>query len=39
MLRINDQTARLDLTLYPAGAYLLTINDGKRENTMRVVKN
>ena len=36
---VNDQTAQLDITKFPDGTYLLTIDDGKQQNTMRVVKN
>ena len=35
----NGQRVQMDLSNYPAGAYLLTIEDGKRQSTMRVVKN
>jgi len=35
---VNDPIARLDISNYPAGVYLLTINDGKRRSTMRVLK-
>ena len=36
---VNDTGARLDLSNYPAGVYLLTIDDGKRKSAIRVVKN
>ena len=36
---INDQTMRMDISDYPAGAYLLTVNDGKQQNTTRIIKN
>jgi hypothetical protein len=34
----NGQTAKIDLSDYPAGVYLLTMDDGKRQSTMRIVK-
>jgi len=36
---VNDITVRLDLSHFSTGVYLLIINDGKRQNTMRIVKN
>jgi len=36
---MTGQTAQVDVSGYPAGIYLLTIDDGKRKNTTRIVKN
>ena len=36
---VKGQRVQMDLSNYPAGAYLLKIDDGKRQSTMRVVKN
>jgi hypothetical protein len=36
---VSDQTVHIDLNSYHAGVYLITIDDGKRQNTTRVVKN
>ena len=36
---VNEQTVSMDLSNYPTGAYLLTIDDGKRQSTTRVIKN
>ena len=33
------QTVQINISNYPAGVYLLTINDGKRQNVTRIVKN
>jgi hypothetical protein len=30
---------RIDISSYPAGAYLLSIEEGNRKNATRVVKN
>ena len=35
---INDQINRMDISNYPAGIYLVMIDDGKQKSTMRVVK-
>jgi len=35
----GDQSMRLDMSSFPKGVYLLTIDDGKRHNTTRIVKN
>jgi hypothetical protein len=34
----SDQTVRLYISHFPVGAYLLTIDDGKRQSVVRVVK-
>ena len=36
---VSDQITRLDLSAYPAGVHLLTIDDGKRQTSTRIVKN
>ena len=36
---VSDQITQLDVSAYPSGVYLLTIDDGKRQSVMRVVKN
>jgi hypothetical protein len=36
---VNDQTVQVDISNYPAGLYLVTIDDGKRKQTTRIVKN
>jgi len=36
---VKGQRVQVDMGDYPSGVYLLTIDDGKRQNTMRVVKN
>jgi len=36
---VKGQRVQMDLSNYPAGVYLLTIDEGKRQNTTRVVKN
>ena len=36
---VTEQTARLDMSNYPSGVYLLTIDNGKRQSTTRVIKN
>ena len=36
---VNNQTVRMDLSNYPAAVYILTIDDGKRKNTMRIIRN
>jgi uncharacterized repeat protein (TIGR02543 family) len=36
---VTGQTVRLDISAYPAGVYLITINDGKQRSTTRIVKN
>ena len=33
------QTIQINIGTYPAGVYLLTIDDGKRQSVMRIVKN
>ncbi|MCL1932446.1 MAG: T9SS type A sorting domain-containing protein [Candidatus Azobacteroides sp.] len=35
----SGSTARIDIRNYPSSVYLLTINDGKRQKTVRVIKN
>jgi hypothetical protein len=35
---VTGQTAQIDVGIYPVGVYLLTIDDGKKQTTMRVVK-
>jgi len=35
---VKGQLVQMDLSNYSAGAYLLTIDDGKRQNTVRIVK-
>jgi hypothetical protein len=35
----NDQTVVVDMSNYPAGVYLITIDEGKAKSTTRVVKN
>ena len=34
----SDKTARIDVSGYPAGVYLITTGDGKRQSTTRIVK-
>ena len=34
----NGQTAKIDISNYPAGVYLLTIDDGKQQSAIRIVK-
>jgi len=36
---ITDRSVRIDISSYPSGAYLLTIDDGKLQSTKRIVKN
>jgi hypothetical protein len=36
---VNDWMIQMDISHYSAGVYMLTIDDGKRKNTTRVVKN
>jgi len=36
---INDSVIRMDISNYPAGVYLLTIDDGERQSAIRVIKN
>ena len=36
---VTGQSAQIDIGNYPAGVYLLTIDDAKRQYTMRIVKN
>jgi hypothetical protein len=36
---VNKQTEQIDISAFPADIYLLTIDDGKRENTMKIIKN
>ena len=36
---VKGQRVQMDLSNYPAGAYLLTIDDGKRQSAVRIVKN
>ena len=36
---IADQKAQLDISNYTAGVYLLVIDNGKQQSTMRIVKN
>jgi len=36
---VNHQTVKLDMSNFPSGVYLLTIDDGKRQNVERIVKN
>jgi uncharacterized protein YjdB len=36
---VNHPTAQIDISNYPADIYLLTIDDGKRKNTLRIIKN
>ena len=35
----TGRTAQIDISSHPAGVYLLTIDDGKRQNAFRIVKN
>jgi len=35
---VIGENGQMDISSYPAGVYLLTIDDGKRQNTLRVVK-
>jgi len=35
---VNGQRAKMDMSSYPAGAYLLTVDDGKRQSAVRVVR-
>jgi hypothetical protein len=35
----NDQTVVVDMSSYPAGVYLITIDEGKDKRSVRVVKN
>jgi hypothetical protein len=35
----GGQTVELDISAYPAGIYLLTVENGRRKKTARVVKN
>ena len=34
----NDQSVQLDIVNFPSGSYLLTIDDGKRQKTTKVIK-
>ena len=34
----SDQTVHLNISHFPAGVYLLTIDDGKRQTVVRMVK-
>jgi len=36
---VKGQSVQMDLSNYPAGAYLLTIDDGERKSVTKVVKN
>ena len=36
---VKGQRVQMDIGNYPVGVYLLTIDDGERQSTMRVVKN
>jgi hypothetical protein len=36
---ISDQTVQIDMSNYPAGVYLITIEEEKAKSTTRVVKN
>ena len=36
---VSNKITQLDMSNYPSGVYLLTIDDGKRQSTTRVVKN
>ena len=36
---VSDEITQLDISNYPSGVYLLTIDDGKRQSATRVVKN
>jgi hypothetical protein len=36
---VNNPTAQIDIGNYPADVYLLTIDDGQRKNTMKIIKN
>jgi uncharacterized repeat protein (TIGR02543 family) len=36
---VADPTYLIDISGYPAGVYLLTIDDGNRQSTIRVIKN
>jgi quinol monooxygenase YgiN len=35
---VSDKITQLDLSNYPSGVYFLTIDDGKRQSAMRIVK-
>ncbi|MDR1666979.1 MAG: Ig-like domain-containing protein [Bacteroidales bacterium] len=34
---VSEPTIRIDISNYPAGVYLVTINDGKKQKTVRVI--
>ena len=36
---VTGQTAQIDISDHPVGVYLLTIDDGKQQNTIRIIKN
>jgi hypothetical protein len=36
---VHQPTAQIDLSAYPSDVYLLTIDDGKRESTIKIIKN
>ena len=36
---VSNPLFRMDISAYPAGVYLVTVDNGKRKNTMRVIKN
>ena len=35
---VNDQIVKMDMNAFPAGVYLIMIDDGKQKNTTRIVK-
>jgi len=36
---VNNQLIHLDIGSFPAGLYLLVIDDGKRQSTIKIIKN
>ena len=36
---VGDQIKQMDISNYPAGVYLLLVNDGKRQSVTKIVKN